>query len=96
MGSRPASGGVFSERLGTERKTAVIEILSTNDLVLLSRIEAILADADIHGMIADRHMAMTEGSLGFLTCRVLVAQEDVARARRLLIEAGLAGELRDG
>lgn len=76
--------------------TAVIELLCTNDLVLLSRVETILGAAGISGLIADRHMSALEGSLGFLPRRVLVAAEDAPRARRLLIEAGLAGELRDG
>jgi hypothetical protein len=74
----------------------VIELLRTNDIVLLSRIESILNDAGIAGMIADRHMSAVEGSLGFLPRRVLVASEDAPRARRLLTEAGLAAELRDG
>jgi hypothetical protein len=74
----------------------VIEIMTTNDLVLLSRVEAILSDAGVRGMIADRHTSAVEGSLGFLPRRVLVDADDVARARRLLIEAGLGAELCDG
>jgi hypothetical protein len=41
-------------------------------------------------------MAAVEGSLGFLPRRILVDARDEARARRLLQQAGLAGELRDG
>jgi hypothetical protein len=78
------------------KETIVIEILSTNDLVLLSRVEAILGEAGIRGLIADCHMSAVEGSLGFLPRRVLVTHEDAPRARRLLIEVGLAAELRDG
>ena len=74
----------------------MIEILRTNDLVLLSRIESIFAEAGIHGLVADGHTSAVEGSLGFLPRRVLVVTEDAPRARRLLVEAGLAGELRDG
>ncbi len=74
----------------------MIELLRTNDLVLLSRVETILGDAGISGLVADRHMSALEGSLGFLPRRVLVAEEDAAKARRLLIAAGLAAELRDG
>ncbi len=73
----------------------MIEILRTNDLVLLSRIESILGDAGIAGMIADRYTSAVEGSLGFLPRRVLVTSEDAPRARRLLTEAGLAAELHD-
>jgi hypothetical protein len=41
-------------------------------------------------------MSAVEGSLGFLPRRILVVDEDCDAARRLLREAGLAAELRDG
>lgn len=74
----------------------MIELLRTNDLVLISRIEAILAETGIDIFIADRHMSAVEGSLSFLPRRVLVASEACPRARRILMDAGLASELRDG
>ena len=74
----------------------MIELLRTNDLVLISRIEAILAETGIDIFIADRHMSAVEGSLSFLPRRVLVASEAWPRARRILRDAGLASELRDG
>lgn len=74
----------------------MIELLRTNDLVLISRVEAVLAEARIGVFVADRHMSAAEGSLGFLPRRVLVASEDAARARSVLADAGLGGELRDG
>jgi hypothetical protein len=74
----------------------LIELLRTNDLVLISRIEAILLDAGLDFFIADQHMSAVEGSLGFLPRRVLVAEEDGRAARTALAEAGLAEELRDG
>jgi hypothetical protein len=73
----------------------VIELVRTNDLVLISVIESLLASADIDFFIADRHMSAMEGSLGFLPRRILVDSEEVAKARRLLIAAGLGAELRD-
>jgi hypothetical protein len=39
-------------------------------------------------------MSVLEGSLGILPRRVLVADEQVARARRLLHDAGMGKELR--
>lgn len=71
------------------------EILRTNDIVLLTVIEALLTGAEIDYFVADRHMSAVEGSLGFLPRRVLVDSEDRERARRLLRDAGLAAELRD-
>ena len=73
----------------------MVEILRTNDLVLISVIEAILTAERIRYFVADQHMAAAEGSLGFLPRRILVDAEQEARARRLIAEAGLAGELRD-
>ncbi len=73
----------------------MIEILRTNDLVLISVIESLLAAEGIAFLVADQHMAAVEGSLGFLPRRILVNSRKEGRARRLIAEAGLAGELRD-
>ena len=70
--------------------------MRTNDLVLISFIESLLSGAGIDYFVADRHMSAVEGSLGFLPRRILVLAEDRDAARRLLREAGLAAELRDG
>ena len=74
----------------------MVEILRTNDIVLLSLVETLLAEAGVATFVADRHMSAVEGSLGFLPRRVLVDSEDAARACRLLSEAGLGQELRRG
>jgi hypothetical protein len=72
------------------------ELVRTNDAVLLSAIEATLKAASIHCMIADQHMSVMEGSLGFMPRRLLVTDDDADRARKLLREAGFANELRPG
>ena len=74
----------------------MIELLRTNNLVLISRVEAILTDSGIAVFLADQHMSALEGSLSFLPRRVLVAADAEARARKALTEAGLGPELRDG
>lgn len=74
----------------------MIELLRTNDLVLISRVETILADSGIAVFLADRHMSALEGSLSFLPRRILVDEDEVVRARTILQEAGLGPELRDG
>jgi len=71
------------------------ELVRTNDVVLISAIESLLAAAGIGCFIADRHMSAVEGSLGFLPRRILVNREDGARARKLLVDAGFGGELRE-
>lgn len=73
----------------------MLELLRTNDLVLISRVEAILAERGIGVFVADQHMSALEGSLGFLPRRMLIDEDDVAAARAALAEAGLAEELHD-
>jgi hypothetical protein len=45
--------------------------------------------------VADNHMSALEGSIGAFPRRLLVPHDRAAQARRLMIEAGLAAELRD-
>jgi hypothetical protein len=71
------------------------ELLRTNDLVLISAVEATLSGNDIEVFVADQFMSSTEGSLGFLPRRVLVHDEDAGAARKALLEAGFARELLD-
>jgi hypothetical protein len=72
----------------------VIEIIRSNDPVLLSFAESLIRDAGIHCMIADQAMSVLEGSLGMLPRRFLVEIDREAEARRLLADAGLEAELR--
>ncbi len=77
--------------LGVE---SVRELVRTNNAVLVSAIGALLDGAQIPHVVLDQNMSVMEGSLGILPRRVLVADEDMEAARRLLTEAGLAHELR--
>jgi len=70
------------------------ELVRTNDIVLISAIEALLKGANIEHIVLDQNMSVLEGSLGMLPRRILVGEDQVARARRLLQEAGLGHELR--
>jgi hypothetical protein len=54
-----------------------------------------MKDAGIHCFIADQGMSVLEGSLGMLSRRLLVDEEMADQARRILIDAGLGGELRE-
>ncbi|MEX0851773.1 MAG: DUF2007 domain-containing protein [Bauldia sp.] len=69
------------------------ELLRTNDLVLISFVEAVLREAGIKALVVDQNMSVIEGSLGILPRRVLVQEADSTRARRLLDDAGVGGEL---
>lgn len=70
------------------------EVLRTTDVVLLSFAQHVLSEADIASVILDTHMSITEGSIGVLIPRrLMVAGEDLAKARRVLGEAGLQASL---
>ena len=80
--------------MSSSHGVAVRELVRTNDVVLVTAIEALLKAANIPHMIADQNMSVLEGSVGILPRRVLVADEDASAARRVLTDAGLAHELR--
>lgn len=73
----------------------MIELMRSNDPVVISFVEALLRDAGLTFFVADRNMSVIEGSIGILPRRVMVSQDDIAVARRLLVDAGIAGEMRD-
>ena len=89
------SPGKFRRGTPGCRSQVLRELVRTNDLVLISFIESLLEQARLAYFVADRHMSAVEGSLGFLPRRILVAEDDLEAARKLLSEAGLAAELRD-
>ena len=70
------------------------ELVRTNNAVVISAVGALLDGAKIPHMVLDQNMSVMEGSLGILPRRVLVADDHLDAARRLLQEAGLGHELR--
>ena len=70
----------------------MIELLRTNDIVVISFVEALLRDAGIECFVADNNMSIMEGSLGILQRRVMVDAEDLAEARRVVVDAGIEAE----
>ena len=72
----------------------MIELMRTNDAVLISFVEALLRDAGIVFFVADNNMSVLEGSLGILPRRIMVSDDslDLDEARQLLADAGIAGE----
>jgi Putative prokaryotic signal transducing protein len=63
------------------------ELLRSNNFVYLSYAQAVLKHAGIEVIVFDSHMSVMEGSLGVLPRRLMVADDDVPRARKLLAEA---------
>jgi hypothetical protein len=73
----------------------MVELFRTNDLVLISAVEALLTSAGIGCFIADAHMSAMEGSLGFLPRRVMVEARRLKDARELIAGAGFSCEFSD-
>jgi hypothetical protein len=74
----------------------MVELIRTNDLVLIGYVESLLEGAGLTVFVADRHMSALDGSIGAIPRRILVPEDEARQARRLLVDAGLAAELRDG
>jgi len=77
-----------------QRGMAMIEIMRTNDPVVISFVESLLKEAGIAHFIADSNMSIMEGSLGVLARRIMVDGEREMEARQLLKDAGVEQELR--
>ncbi len=67
----------------------MVELLRTNDVVMLSWLTALLRDSGIEAVVLDTHMSIFEGSIGAIPRRLMVMGGDLVRARRLLDEAGI-------
>ena len=75
--------------------TGMVEILRTNDIVLIGFVQSLLEQARIPVLVADGYMSVLEGSIGAFPRRLLVPDDHGRQARRLISEAGLSAELRD-
>jgi len=67
----------------------MVELLRSNDPVLMSFAASVLAEAGIAHQVADTHMSVIEGSIGALPARILVAEHRYDDARGLLADAGV-------
>lgn len=86
---------IYTVSTNCERRD-MIELIRTNDPVVISFVESLLRDSEIHYLLADQNMSIMEGSLGILPRRVLVDEKEEDRARQLLKDAGIGHEARDG
>ena len=72
----------------------MIELVRSNDAVLLSFVQSLLDEVGIRHFVADENMSVLEGSLGVLARRLMVDGDAIDQARRLLTDAGVGDELR--
>jgi hypothetical protein len=70
------------------------ELLRSNNVVRLSFLTALLADAGIEAVIFDSHTSVAEGSISAIPRRLMVEDADYVRARRILIESGESAGLK--
>lgn len=70
------------------------ELLRTNDAVMLSWASAVLAGEGIETVVLDLHTSILEGSIAAIPRRLMVDDDDLARAKSVLDMA--RAELRRG
>ncbi len=71
----------------------MIELLRSNDIVLLSLVETLLDENSIPFLLTDQYASSVDGSLGILPRRVLVPAQNILAARHILEDAGIGAEL---
>lgn len=67
----------------------MVELLRSNNQVVISFADALLTEAGVRHQVADEHMSATEGSIGAIQMRLLVADDQLDLARRVLADGGL-------
>ena len=63
------------------------ELLRSNDVVHLSWIKSVFAEANIPIFVMDEQMSVLEGSANAIPRRVMVIEEDYAQAVKILEDA---------
>ena len=66
----------------------MIELLKTNDPVLISFVQATLANAGIEALVLDTHASILEGSASAIPRRIKVMDEDLKTAKQILETRG--------
>lgn len=65
----------------------MVELLRTNDPVLISWLSALLAEVGIEPIVLDAHTSILEGSANAIRRRVMVIDDDFDQAKSLFEEA---------
>ena len=72
----------------------MIELLRTNDLVLLSFLKALLCEARLTPIVFDQGINALDGNIGAFPQRLMVEDDEADQARRVLREAGYGSHLK--
>lgn len=62
----------------------MVELTRTNDPVLISWLRAALKGEGIEAIVLDTHMSVLEGSASAIPRRIMVDDDDLIRAQRVL------------
>jgi hypothetical protein len=65
----------------------MLELLRSNDLVHLSWAQAALSAAGIESVLLDAHISSVEGNIGAFPRRLMVDDDLLERARKVLAQA---------
>ncbi len=87
-GPRLARGWPEAWEVAARTRRTMRELVRTNDVVKLSWLQALLADAGIEAVVLDGYTSVMEGSIGAIPRRLVVIEADFARALRVLEAAG--------
>lgn len=71
------------------------DLMATNDLVLLSYVQALLSGEGIDCVVLDQNISMVEGSIGIFPKRLSVLNEDWCAATQLMRDADLGEWIKD-
>ena len=63
-------------------------VITSNNMIRLSFLTALLADAGIEAVLLDGHTSVLEGSAGAIPRRLVVGTDDYSQACRILRDAG--------
>ncbi|HEY4172530.1 MAG TPA: DUF2007 domain-containing protein [Rhodopila sp.] len=63
-------------------------VITSNNMVRLSFLTALLADAGIEAVLLDSHTSVLEGSAGAIPRRLVVSADNYSRACHILRDAG--------
>ncbi|OUR79567.1 hypothetical protein A9Q83_03985 [Alphaproteobacteria bacterium 46_93_T64] len=72
----------------------MVELIRTNDLVLISYLVSVLEDEDIGAVVLDEHTSILEGSIGAIQKRIVVRETDLWAAKQIIRDLA-PGELKE-
>ncbi len=70
----------------------MVEVLRSNNPVVISFAKSVLTDAKINHSVADSLMGVIDGSINTVITRIMVDEDSYDEATELLTDAGVSSE----